>query len=89
MLMKHRVSIYALIVFTLLSVVIWRNGQSDFNNVQWEQYVVGSGDTLWSIAKMSNVEEDTRDIIAVMQDHNDMKSVDLHPGDVVLYPVSK
>ncbi|WP_177222353.1 LysM peptidoglycan-binding domain-containing protein [Paenibacillus sp. UNC496MF] len=89
MITKHKMPIAVIGLLILFSAVIWRNVQSDFNNVTWKQYIVGSGDTMWSIAQTSTVDTNTRDIVAVMQDYNEMHNVNLHPGDVILVPMSK
>ena len=49
---------------------------------------VVSGETLWGIASDLETGRDTRAVIAEIQQMNDLHSVDIRPGQVLLLPTS-
>ena len=49
---------------------------------------VVSGETLWAIASDLETGRDTRAVIAEIQQMNDLHSVDIRPGQVLLLPTS-
>lgn len=53
-----------------------------------ECYRVSRGDTLWEIASECNTQDDdVRDIMDDIMKLNDMKSAELHVGDIIIIPV--
>jgi nucleoid-associated protein YgaU len=58
-------------------------------DVQYDSYVVKSGDTLWSIACRVQPDEDPRYVAKQIEEVNHLKSPDLVPGQTLLVPPSK
>jgi len=51
-------------------------------------YLVQEGDRLWTIAERTGFDnQDPRDIVDRIQELNDMKTVDIYPGDILIIPV--
>jgi LysM repeat protein len=60
------------------------------NNVpepNYETVVVSQGDTLWTIAKRVKPRTDPRKTIYEIRQHNELKSVDLRPGQTLFIPI--
>lgn len=79
---------YAVVFFAVLfAVIAFKNYEPE---PRYVDYVVNSGDTLWSIADQSDIDTDKRAIVAYMMDKSDIKqAADLRPGMVVQVPMLK
>lgn len=53
--------------------------------VNWEKYMVKSGDTLWSITPYKEG-YDIRDLIDCIQNHNNIDAM-IFPGDIIEIPM--
>ncbi|MGI6588283.1 MAG: cell division suppressor protein YneA [Peptococcia bacterium] len=50
--------------------------------------IVEDGDSLWKIAmRFADKQTDIRHYINLIQEHNEMKTVDIYPGEVIKVPL--
>ncbi len=56
---------------------------------EWKAHIVAPGDTLWTIARGSNLREDLRDIVYMINEKNRISSGHIESGDIIEYPVLK
>lgn len=62
--------------------------RKELDNAPTDVYLVQEGDRLWTIAKRTGFDnQDPRDIVDRIQELNDMKAVDIYPGDILIIPV--
>lgn len=55
---------------------------------RYEPYVIGSGDTLWDIAKEFTPEDrDCRDTIAEIEEVNGIDNSTIYAGQVIIVPI--
>ncbi len=52
------------------------------------QYIE-AGDTLWSMSRDYAGNMDIREYISLVMDYNDLKSANIHPGDLLYFPILK
>lgn len=65
--------------------------QNELLDAETIKYVVVEGDRLWNIAQNETGFDnlDPRDVVDQIQKINNLDSVDIYPGDVILIPVKK
>ncbi|GAK41989.1 putative glycosyl hydrolase [Paenibacillus sp. TCA20] len=69
---------------TTIGIIAWQPDPA------YVDYVVDSGDTLWSIAEQSDIDTDKRAIVAYMIDKSNLHNPgDLKPGMIVRIPMQK
>lgn len=62
--------------------------RKELDNAPTDVYLVQEGDRLWTIAERTGFDnQDPRDIVDRIQELNDMKTVDIYPGDILIIPV--
>lgn len=81
-----------LILFFALSVSLlfyFISTDHVYGPISLEKHTVVQGESLWLLAEKSKLNVDTRDILALMIDLNELSSEVIHPGDVILIPQPK
>ena len=79
----------AVIIAAVFTVFLLIGGPVDAeaNPVVTSEYVVASGDTLWSVASdLVDPGEDVRRLIADIRDVTGMTNSNLYPGQILLIP---
>lgn len=84
-----------LFIFILLAAfiaIIYRCNElrlkhEELLNAETREYIVQEGDRLWTIAQQTGFENDPRDIISRIKELNNLDSVNIYPGDVIIIPI--
>lgn len=89
---KRRFSLFLFIVLTMILLIVivqfksYKAYSSTYNN-RYIQVFVKEGDTIWDIA-IENIPEryDVRKMVFEIKELNNMKDVEIHPGDLIKIP---
>ncbi|MCK4258337.1 MAG: LysM peptidoglycan-binding domain-containing protein [Halanaerobiales bacterium] len=81
--------ILTMIVVTFCTFIILEGHVNSNDLVKYHHLEVQSGDTLWSLAKkFVKADEDIRDLIYQIRKINDLRTAEIHPGEIILIPTS-
>lgn len=84
--LKHRV-ICSFGLILLISLAWFQTKAEGKKEVQYQEVVIQTGDTLWKISqKYKSEREDIRDYVALIQQINKVGSI-IYPGDILLLPI--
>jgi len=87
--MKFKQTVLTMVTVGTLSFGVGKLMIPSPPNVDWKEHFVEPGDSVWTIAKESNVHHsDLRDVVDMIQSHNKINT-DLKPGMIIEYPVEK
>ena len=80
---------YAAILIVALIIGLHECASQEVKPMRFTVVTVARGDTVWSIAaKHSTQSQDVRDVIAVIQQVNNLnRSVDIYPGQTLRVPI--
>lgn len=85
---QNRSLFITLLIFTFLFSAFISTGATASKVADTETIRIAAGDTLWNIASECNTEgDDVRDIMDDIMKLNNLKSAELHVGDVITIPV--
>lgn len=86
--MKFTTAICIALALLAITVLIFAFTFDAQEPIDWEEYTVKMGDTMWDIVEMSNG-FGTFDRIKILSDMAKYQTVsdDIHPGDIVYIPI--
>jgi LysM repeat protein len=56
--------------------------------IDYSNHVVQTGETVWEIAKIYNVEKDIRDYVYMIAKANQLDNFSIYPGQTLIIPVN-
>ncbi len=68
----------------VFSMVTTNQSQS----IEYRDHIVQSGETVWEIAKLYNVEKDIRDFICLIAKENQLVNFSIYPGQTLIIPIN-
>lgn len=84
------VFLFSLIVLSMYIILIFSSNTKAYSSIYDEKYIeveVKYGDTLWDIAKKHMPDDyDIRKMVYELREFNNMKDVNIYPGDVIKIP---
>lgn len=76
-----------LILMVLVTFIVSTHGASGQEEIYYNEYRVGKGDTLWKISNYySDANVDIRQFIHEIKKINDMKTSAIYEGDIIKIP---
>lgn len=82
---KAKISI---VIAIMIIVIISLNIVKANSNRQYIDYVVGEGDTIWSIAIDNNIYKDVREMVYEIRKINNEEDCIIHVGQVLKIPIT-
>lgn len=80
-------SIVTSMMVFIIAVLMFLNSKNI--KVKYKPYIVGPGETLWSISVECNLDQDIRETVWMIQDKNKLDDVVIYPGQELLVPVAE
>lgn len=88
---------YSFVIFTVYISFIafsffrsFGNAENISEDIKYKEVYVMQGDTVWDIALEYKPKKlDVRDMVSQIRDFNDLKDLDIIPGDVIKVPLRK
>lgn len=83
------ISIY--IIFSTISFFrSFGTAESTISDLKYEEVYISNGDTVWDLALEYKPEKyDVRDLVAEIRDVNNIKDLNIKPGEVIKIPLRK